>query len=1333
MEKSQRPHRLCSLVMIVATTVTITGCGDRELPLEVEHAPAPVTVSIPQGTLAVALPQGFAIQDIAIAATETLRIADRASVREPAGGRARVSNVGSTVTDLGVDALTGAVWSGGDVTLRGLNSRSIGANVIGDVTAAGRITLQNGARIQGTQRPGQAIAASQVPFPVTVPAASTTSKTVPVGGSLALGPGNYGEVHVFTGGTLTLAPGRYFVGSLLIEPNAHVVLQNASAPVYLYIRGSLLYNGAFEEQATGELEGNVFVGMLGTSDVTLQAPFTGTIVAPNSTLTLATVTGGHTGSFFARSIEVRPDVVVTHKAFPSVLIDHVDLSKTDVCVNEPVTAAVSTVAEVSPVTTTIDLQVTDHRTFQFRGLPGPRYITVIVSGPNGTLESRTVTINLKDCGTAFAGAALVVRPSLYDLNSAEFRVLNPDEIQGANRSFVWTFGDGTSATTTVPYAEHSYDAAVGTDEEYDVFDASLRVVRSGHPDIVVPKTVTLWNRYAVIKHKGLLQPRAEGAEHATLSGPTYTADIAIQNKEATALPFSQEVIERQFCDPDRDSDTLGPRAITFSVPPHGTAIYTASVNKADFGPEVCGFGVTLTGQAGTRNVIAVRSFETRPNTLFGRQVTDPATQAILDRVRSGGFVSGDAITGRDLERLFKQGQIPALPATSNLFPGALGDPGGDPAGQPCIPGDDRPRPGLACLVSAGEPDTCYGPQVVNAQKGDLLLVASCEDVGLLLRQVSPPQHYSHEGIMTTNRYRVSHSTRSSQEVIDKFKADHAWSSDFLRYGWPGMLHESIATAFNGNTVNRNGTFYTFVGFSQDATRCEGDESLNPPLVVKPFPGTEAQVRPLLETAANLAAGAETHYRFYAFSNAAIGLDSAFDVPASLQGSVGESGPATVSSQSLWRVLKLAGATLEGPTVESGDRQIDAQTQDGLYVYTEQERRAAGMWFSNHTANKIDEQVPDAIRFLSPGGFAGLQLADCFAADVCGIDDACRLTDSPAQCCDPNTDPGCVSALGVMDNILANPGIGRAVAPDDFFSWDAPHRENGALVGAYGYAEQLHYSSGECLPTTRWQAAPDTGTLTAVVHDETGAAVRDALVLVDGAEVRTGADGSVTIPGVSAGTELVEAQCGKPRDGTIGGVGCDRTSSTFLSATATVVVPANGQATVTLTIVGTPENRRRVAFDFNVWINDDDFGDPDECGIWGNFPGHGNCDQHPTPIHAECDVDPLHPIAEFHDVFDECVDSEVRGTIEVKCVLDPDAGNPAIQRNVHTFVRIHLFEGSSCNGDETDASPIGRDDEIGPDAGIAISGMFISDESFPSNGSPFDRIEISYTATNTVQP
>ena len=90
-------------------------------------------------------------------------------------------------------------------------------------------------------------------------------------------------------------------------------------------------------------------------------------------------------------------------------------------------------------------------------------------------------------------------------------------------------------------------------------------------------------------------------------------------------------------------------------------------------------------------------------------------------------------------------------------------------GDPCDPdnlGDSIPD-GFTCQISQknGQDEmitwhrhACYA----NARKGDIVLAPGgpAGFIGGLLRQVSPPQHYGHCGIMTRNYDMITHSTFS---------------------------------------------------------------------------------------------------------------------------------------------------------------------------------------------------------------------------------------------------------------------------------------------------------------------------------------------------------------------------------------------------------------------------------------------------------------------------------------------------------------------------------------------------------------------------------------------
>jgi hypothetical protein len=158
----------------------------------------------------------------------------------------------------------------------------------------------------------------------------------------------------------------------------------------------------------------------------------------------------------------------------------------------------------------------------------------------------------------------------------------------------------------------------------------------------------------------------------------------------------------------------------------------------------------------------------------------------------------------------------------------------------------------------------------------------------------------------------------------------------------------------------------------------------------------------------------------------------------------------------------------------------------------------------------------------------------------------------------------------------------------------------------------------------------------------------------------------------------------------------------------------------------PASRRRVEFDFTLWINDDDFGDPDECATWGT--SRSDCDNHPEPKHALCDVDANNRDFD-QQIVEECVDDEVVGQVQMKCkLLDDD-------RTVRVTMNPILREGTSCGSHSfhTD-NPFDFDAQAGGFA-ILTGPLNAIGFSSPSNGSPYDVVELTFpdAITNVEQP
>jgi hypothetical protein len=254
-----------------------------------------------QCTLVIAVPQGLTPQDVVLTGSSTVSVGNGVTVSTGSGGFGTVANLGTGATNVGVQANVGNLMSQGPIAI------SNNAVVRGSITAGSTVTEQQGAVVTGgIVHQSVATDASrqvQVTFPASAP-----SITLQPGGSQTIAPGAYGNVTVNSRASLSLSTGTYLFNSLDTEPQSSLNLNETAGPVLIYVQNTLLYKGS-EVQTGGD--GDVFVGFFGTQAVSLQAPFRGTLVAPNAEVELTTQAAGFAGAFFASNIQVDPNSTVT--------------------------------------------------------------------------------------------------------------------------------------------------------------------------------------------------------------------------------------------------------------------------------------------------------------------------------------------------------------------------------------------------------------------------------------------------------------------------------------------------------------------------------------------------------------------------------------------------------------------------------------------------------------------------------------------------------------------------------------------------------------------------------------------------------------------------------------------------------------------------------------------------------------------------------------------------------------------------------------------------------------------------------------------------------------
>src|SRR5262249_30269534 len=121
---------------------------------------------------------------------------------------------------------------------------------------------------------------------------------------------SYGTVRIASQATLLAGAGSYYIGNLTLEPNSALVLDQ-DGPVVLYVSDSVALRGRIQTPSGGHPD--VAIVHLGTSDVTVEAPYDGAIVAPNAALVLRNVAAGHEGFFYGKDLTVDAGAVVRHR------------------------------------------------------------------------------------------------------------------------------------------------------------------------------------------------------------------------------------------------------------------------------------------------------------------------------------------------------------------------------------------------------------------------------------------------------------------------------------------------------------------------------------------------------------------------------------------------------------------------------------------------------------------------------------------------------------------------------------------------------------------------------------------------------------------------------------------------------------------------------------------------------------------------------------------------------------------------------------------------------------------------------------------------------------
>jgi hypothetical protein len=645
----------------------------------------------------------------------------------------------------------------------------------------------------------------------------------------------------------------------------------------------------------------------------------------------------------------------------------------------------------------------------------------------------------------------------------------------------------------------------------------------------------------------------------------------------------------------------------------------------------------------------------------GRQAgtLNAVAKSILNYIAINDLLPGAAsVSDDDVQRLARQGRIPIDVLTGDtMIPPPTpvivlkAAPPDDPLGTSCSPGQAPPRPGLSCQLQEWSKEAV--PQIANALRGDVILSRSCGFIGGLLAQVSPPQKWSHTGIMIENNVRIRQSTG-----VDQYMQDHpngaggqptdGFEEHALRYLWPGTLDSEVRQAYETgiDLTDPDGKVRTVKGFNHRAIRCDEDKVMVFPHVLKPSAAREQQIRPLLHQLADASLQVNGHYRFFSYSDA-----SAVNNP-SPPAWVSAKPTQTVCSGMIWRAAQLAGLTVDADKTNNNNEVVVPTTLDGLFFYRQDERRDAANYLYKTLYNQVDQAVGQGAADLGnkldeavDGGFGSLlaqgigrglaeglswtsdirddvasQVVNCFASDFCSED----AKDSEKW---------------------KDPGDGMAVSPDDLLSWDLFDQ----------HSEPLVYRTGQSVPVFQWKASAGTATVCGRVLLD-GNPVEGAQVLLTENPFpdTSAADGSFSFPGTSIGTHALTASLF---------VG-DEMTGELLTKTVDITVAADPNTCVDIALERPSLDFRRVLLDGQLYVFDEGSEDKSVVGATELFVG-------------------LNQPPETRTLMQTCAGDESRVEVRVTATY---VGDGAVRIDVDQ----DLFEGScflcsACDNNDHDGS------------------------------------------------
>lgn len=258
-------------------------------------------LSASTSTLTFAVPPSVDSGSCVLIAGGRVTLDDRSNVSSP------ICNVGSGGTTIGVDARTGAVLTRAALVTR---DRAVVSGRVDTTVAIQKAPTSTIVGPIDTHASFDPVAVDT--RTIVFPAAADVDVTLEPDQVTTRDPGRYRNLTIKSRARLNLRTGTYFFETLgVIEPQAVISLDERSGPVVVYVKQPFVFRGSVVSNIG---QPDWLIGVTGAGAISIEAPFQGTIVAPNCGIVIGTVdTTTHSGAFVGKDIELQPGVRVAFR------------------------------------------------------------------------------------------------------------------------------------------------------------------------------------------------------------------------------------------------------------------------------------------------------------------------------------------------------------------------------------------------------------------------------------------------------------------------------------------------------------------------------------------------------------------------------------------------------------------------------------------------------------------------------------------------------------------------------------------------------------------------------------------------------------------------------------------------------------------------------------------------------------------------------------------------------------------------------------------------------------------------------------------------------------